>query len=1074
METQTALNHIGNMLAQLALRIKHADAAGMYDINVLTEDLLRPVLAEAYGCSHLVNLNLGAGNYPGIDLGDEDAGIAFQITSEKTSAKVADTLRQYGEHALYETYPCLMIYIITEKQHSYSGRQWPKIVRGRFEFSAKANIIDSTDLFARIRQLAPRQISDIELYLSRYLGEQTASHVGSRMANLLEKQLDKQRNAKKYIPGVFVETTTVKEQARLFSCPSVFLNRIIDDIGRLALPEVNRILAQLDMAPVMLSEIPGTSEHVGIPGLEQYTVLIRSALGATLSELEPLCYSYRTGNQLDADRIPSAKQYRYSEQKYRLGAAATTVVYGIERILTEVEILESRVMLLVARAGQGKTNFVCDFVENVLEKRDIPCLFLTGQDLRHLQGGEINDYISDLVLGSAEKEHNLSLRMMNEYALRRGQLCIIVIDGINEHERVSEFSSVLERYIEQALKHSHIRILLTCRSEYFEQRFRNLSNSSFSECLLVKDMGGQMRESEKEAMLDGYFRFYNLDMRGLAAHVSETLKSDPLLLRMFCDVYGDPLSSASIPVPQMTSICRAELFKEYYRRKLVGVRSLIDDGNGPGLGLLTSCRQVLRCLIEWMIAKHQYGDIPLTSVPESNWDVTRALLAEGVVLRKDLPNASDPLADSVEVINFTFDEFRDYLIAQYAAGKLTKGNASEIGTLIDSVVDTDSPTSEGVRTYLFFAAYEADRSELLALLRQRSWFESVFMHHVFSLREELITPEVAIAVEERFTNDCQCASWVIRMLVIRWRPERYPRLNIRHLFRMLSRLDESAYDRLVRPSVSYPGVYGFDGSCSWTACEFAEEFGEIIASCDPIEVAEYAALAEMLVFFFPITKPLLSGTSPYDMFTQYMALCPSVARSILRKHADSEHQVIRRLVGEALARADSIACGASAPANRRDDGMVPGVDGAQKGCGASIDGSGSLIIAESGEVFWETIFVLPRRLSLEEMRVAAGTVPGTYADDLIERIHSTMYVYSKDLRCEYERYYTQEYSDFGSFVVHRYHPSPKVRENLRLPEASQRYYSYGRDHVGMLSDDHMSEMLSHLFELSGVADENSN
>jgi hypothetical protein len=40
----------------------------------------------------LVNLNENRSNAPGLDLGDEANGIAFQVTAERTSAKVNETL----------------------------------------------------------------------------------------------------------------------------------------------------------------------------------------------------------------------------------------------------------------------------------------------------------------------------------------------------------------------------------------------------------------------------------------------------------------------------------------------------------------------------------------------------------------------------------------------------------------------------------------------------------------------------------------------------------------------------------------------------------------------------------------------------------------------------------------------------------------------------------------------------------------------------------------------------------------------------------------------------------------------
>ncbi len=93
------------------------------DINKVAETLLIPLFSEVYGYTHLQNLNYTEGsNYPGIDLGDETARVAFQITSTSNSEKIKKTLRKFVEYKLYEKYDSLIIYILTEKQQSYSGK----------------------------------------------------------------------------------------------------------------------------------------------------------------------------------------------------------------------------------------------------------------------------------------------------------------------------------------------------------------------------------------------------------------------------------------------------------------------------------------------------------------------------------------------------------------------------------------------------------------------------------------------------------------------------------------------------------------------------------------------------------------------------------------------------------------------------------------------------------------------------------------------------------------------------------------------------------------------------------------
>ena len=57
--------------------------AARYDINRLAEDVLIPVSKDVYGCHFLRNLNKEKSNFAGLDLGDEQSRIAFQVTHKE-------------------------------------------------------------------------------------------------------------------------------------------------------------------------------------------------------------------------------------------------------------------------------------------------------------------------------------------------------------------------------------------------------------------------------------------------------------------------------------------------------------------------------------------------------------------------------------------------------------------------------------------------------------------------------------------------------------------------------------------------------------------------------------------------------------------------------------------------------------------------------------------------------------------------------------------------------------------------------------------------------------------------------
>lgn len=138
-------------MSRFVAQIEGATAMNRTDINKVAETILIPLLAEIYGYTNLKNLNYTEdSNYPGIDLGDETARVAFQITSTSDSDKVKHTLIQFVENKFYEKYDKLIIYILKKKQKSYSDSGYEKIIQGNFTFDKDKDIWDYRDILKEV------------------------------------------------------------------------------------------------------------------------------------------------------------------------------------------------------------------------------------------------------------------------------------------------------------------------------------------------------------------------------------------------------------------------------------------------------------------------------------------------------------------------------------------------------------------------------------------------------------------------------------------------------------------------------------------------------------------------------------------------------------------------------------------------------------------------------------------------------------------------------------------------------------------------------------------------------------
>ncbi|MFJ5366759.1 SMEK domain-containing protein [Pectobacterium punjabense] len=153
METINVENELRNVVSRIICQVNLATKQGRLDVNLSLEDALIPVLKEVFILPRLINLNAKQKNFPGIDLGDEHDRVAFQVTSTSGLDKVKKTLNIFIENGFESNFDELYILILSEKQKSYSQDSIDKIVQGKFEFDAKHQIIDLSDVLAKTTSL---------------------------------------------------------------------------------------------------------------------------------------------------------------------------------------------------------------------------------------------------------------------------------------------------------------------------------------------------------------------------------------------------------------------------------------------------------------------------------------------------------------------------------------------------------------------------------------------------------------------------------------------------------------------------------------------------------------------------------------------------------------------------------------------------------------------------------------------------------------------------------------------------------------------------------------------------------
>ena len=159
-------------MSAFVAEVEGATAMGQTDINTISETVLIPLFAEVYGYENIQNLNATErANFPGIDLGDKVARVAFQITSTTTLTKIKDTLKNFIRYKLYKEYDRLIIYVLTERQRSYSVSACKSIIQDKFSFDPDKDILDYRNILKEIAKFQIDKVRPIQDILEANFGK---------------------------------------------------------------------------------------------------------------------------------------------------------------------------------------------------------------------------------------------------------------------------------------------------------------------------------------------------------------------------------------------------------------------------------------------------------------------------------------------------------------------------------------------------------------------------------------------------------------------------------------------------------------------------------------------------------------------------------------------------------------------------------------------------------------------------------------------------------------------------------------------------------------------------------------
>lgn len=473
----------------------------------------------------------------------------------------------------------------------------------------------------------------------------------------------------KYIKGLFVELNDSKEFIRAFCFSKLWKQRVIrryntlfnDKMGK-ELPKVyfeNRICLHLSN--------------------RESAKKVKKEIGETKQFLE----------KMNKRELVCNPDYMNTNMLYEcFGSGYSRSIDNIEKMAS---YLDSKYLVITGTAGNGKSMMLCSVADLLLSKKET-VLFLNARDIKE----NLVSHLAKIVM--SEKLKSVFAIWWNLQGLIHSVIkknIYIIVDAINENDN-SDFLESLSDSLEQLLKNKNVLVILSCRSEYYDLKYKKYlfkEGTRYNASFLNLQEGDYSYEA-RERLIANYARRYKFEGE-LSEEVKGKITKQLLLVRILFEVYSGKNDN-------IYELNKYKLYKQY-----------IDGTDNKEIGFL------LRQLAQYMFDNRQYENIPLVKLGQLS-DKYEIIDSSVLVCRNLVKNKDTLREETEEVINFVYDEMRDYRLSTYLLGVCEdeNGNAdySKVKAKLLELKEQGAICLEGVINYIYNHCVDENNTQMLEFL----------------------------------------------------------------------------------------------------------------------------------------------------------------------------------------------------------------------------------------------------------------------------------------------------------------------------------------------------------------------
>ncbi|MCP3892032.1 MAG: hypothetical protein GY702_24655 [Desulfobulbaceae bacterium] len=423
-------------------------------------------------------------------------------------------------------------------------------------------------------------------------------------------------------------------------------------------------------------------------------------------------------------------------------------------------------------------------IENQFRVFEVPAIFIPARSLNDYPGpNRILSYIGNNRFAPDVSDLHDLFTLLNNVAEECQKPFVIAIDGINEVGDLDGFVAELRVFLEALCQYDFLKIIITCRNEFFDHKFKDLFEPQFLDHLYrVKDLRSEMSDGNKSRLLDTYLHHFQIKV-SFSRNAKEFLKNDFILLRIFCEIHEGK------NIGYVTDIYKGDIFEGYLIKK-------IDEFS---TSLKQKALNSLYKICTRMLDEENFSQISVKGFDDSERQIIEQLIGEDIILRREVPSTG--LASlGVENISFTYDELRDFLLAYYTVTELSESHPTKIVTIFEKIPGW--PIYEGFFRYVYVLARKQNSDTILAVCEASEDFHRHFLNNLSFFSVDIQTPEDV----ERVKNVLKDSTSERDLRHVAWflfrKREDSDHLNIRILLDHVTSLNDQESERFFRAMFS--------------------------------------------------------------------------------------------------------------------------------------------------------------------------------------------------------------------------------------------------------------------------------